>query len=515
MTGEAPSSRPAPTPGPRLALSLHLAAAGLIVCFVALALRGVWAQDATSDERRYFGVGLEILRTHEWASVEARLHPPLAYYVGSLPLLWLGRSPDDPLALFLCRATSLLAFGVPVLILVFRWARELYGEAAGLLALGLAAFSPTLLAHAPLITPDVPLTATGLLALYLFHRSGHGSASVWPWGLALGLCLLAKVSAWLFVIAVIVGGSVTAWRRHDRAFLLRLAAGVLLACVAVSLGYGFKGLLDVAGKAELIARVPELPLARLAARAAAPFFPLPYLQAAATQLGVGWRGLESYLMGELSSTGWRHYFLVALAVKETIPCLLLLAASFLAFRWKQAGREELLLLLPALLFFCAFSLGRVQIGIRYVLPAFPFLYVFASSLARLRARWSRVAIGMLLALHAAAAVRASPDFIAYFNELAGGPEKGYRWLADSNLDWGQNRTRLLAYARERGILVEPDVLPETGLVAVRVNRLVGIGDRETYRVLREQYEPVDNVGYNWLIYDVGGKRRSPAKRDAR
>jgi hypothetical protein len=283
----------------------------------------------------------------------------------------------------------------------------------------------------------------------------------------------------------------------------------------VNLGYGFKGLLDVGGKAELIARVPDLPLARPAAHAAAVFFPLPYLQAAATQLSVGWRGWESYLMGELSTLGWRHYFLVALAVKETIPCLLLLAASFIAFRWRQARPEDLaLLLLPALLFFGCFSLGRVQIGIRYVLPAFPFLFIFASSLARLRARWSRVAIGMLLALLAATAIRASPDFIAYFNQLAGGPENGYRWLADSNLDWGQNRTRLLAYARERGIPVEPDVLPETGLVAVRVNRVVGIGDPETYRLLREQYEPVGHVGYNWLIYDLGRNRRGPAEGTA-
>jgi len=186
----------------------------------------------------------------------------------------------------------------------------------------------------------------------------------------------------------------------------------------------------------------------------------------------------------------------------------LLVASLAAFRWKQSGREELLLLLPALLFFGAFSLGRVQIGIRYVLPAFPFLFIFASSLARLRARWSRIAVGILLALHASAAVRASPDFIAYFNELAGGPANGYRWLADSNLDWGQNLTRMQAYARERGIAIEPDVLPATGLVAVRVNRLVGIGDPETYRVLREQYEPVGNVGYNWLIYDLARRRGS-------
>ena len=490
---------------------MNVAAAVLIACFVALALRGVWGQDATSDERHYFGAGREILRTHVWTSREALLHPPLSYYVDSLPLIFLdASSAEHPLALFLCRAVSLLVFGVPLLIVVHRWARELYGPAAGLVALGLTAFSPTLLAHAPLITPDVPLAATGALALYLFHRADHGAGRVFGWGLGLGLCLLTKASAWLFVAVLVIDAVVTAVRRRDRAILLRLAAGLMIAYAVLLLGYGFNGLFDAKGKAELIARVPDLSLARLAARIASPFFPLPYLKGMATQLGIGWHGWESYLMGQLSRNGWWYYFLVALAVKETIPCLLLLVVGLMAFRWKQAGRKELLLLLPALLFFVVFSLGRVQIGIRYVLPAFPMLFVFASSLARLQQRWTRVAVGILLAAHAAASLRASPDFIAYFNEIAGGSRNGYRWLADSNLDWGQNRTRVQAYAREHGIQVEPDVLPPNGVVVVRANRLVGIGDPETYRVLREQYDPVGNVGYNWLIYDLAKKRAAPA-----
>jgi 4-amino-4-deoxy-L-arabinose transferase-like glycosyltransferase len=492
---------------------IEVAATALTIAFVALALRGVWGQDATSDERHYFGAGRAILVSHDWSGYAARLHPPLSYYVQSLPLLWLGEySPDQARALFLCRATSLLVFGVPLLVIVFCWARERFGPPAGLAALALVAFSPTVLAHAPLITPDVPLAATGLVALYLFHRSGHGARPPWAWGLALGLCLLTKLSGWLFVIALVVDGGLTAWRRRDRATALRIAAGVLLAYAVLLVGYGFDGLIDVAGKAELIARVPDMTLARLAARVASPLLPLPYLKAAATQLGVAWNGWDNYLMGEVSRKGWWYYFLVALAVKETVPFLLLLAAGLVAFPWRTAWREVLFLLLPAFLFFVVFSLGHVQIGIRYVLPAFPFLCVLASSLARVPSRRRLAVIGALLLAHAAAAVHACPDFIAYFNELAGGPKNGYRWLADSNLDWGQNLTRIQSYARERGITIEPDVLPATGLVAIRVNRLVGIGDRETYRLLREEYEPVGNVGYNWLIYDVGGPRMPLARR---
>jgi 4-amino-4-deoxy-L-arabinose transferase-like glycosyltransferase len=489
------------------------AASVLVVCFVALALRGVWGQDATSDERHYFGAGREILRARTWTGYGARLHPPLSYYVQSLPLLGRGESSaDDPVALFLCRVTSLLVFGVPMLVVVFRWARQCFGAPAGLLALALVAFSPTVLAHAPLLTPDVPLAATGLLALYLLDRAGHGAGRPWAWGLGLGLCLLTKLGAWLFVAAVIVDGGLTARRQRDRAIVIRLGAGLLVAYVTLLAGYGFAGMLDTKGKAELIARVPDAPLARLAARVASPFLPLPYLKAAGTQLSIGWNGWDNYLLGEVSRKGWWYYFLVALAAKETIPFLVLLVAGLATFPWKTGRREALFLLLPPLLFFTVFSLGRVQIGIRYVLPAFPFLCIAASSLARAPTRRRLATVAALAALHAAAALLASPDFIAYFNALAGGPANGYRWLADSNLDWGQNRTRVQTYAREHGITIEPDVLPTTGRVAVRVNRLVGIGDPETYRLLREQYDPVGNVGYNWLIYDLTRRRGSDRRQ---
>jgi len=495
------------TAAPARASGWTLAAAVLIVCFVALALRGVWGQDATSDERRYFGVGHGILLTGDWTAPAALLHPPLGYFVDSLPLFFMGPAPvEDRRVLLLCRATSLLVFGVPLLVAVFLWARELHGPRAGLFALALLAFSPTVLAHAPLITPDLPLTTTGVLALYLFHRAGHGAGRPWAWGPALGFCLLAKVTAWLIVVAVVIDGILTAWRRRDRAVLYRLAAGLLLAYVTLNLGYGFAGLLDARGKAALLARVPDVPLARAAAVAASPFLPLPYLQAAATQLSVGWHGWPSYLMGQVSRTGWWYYFLVALAVKETVPFLIVVAASFVLFPWKRAGRQDLLFLIPPILFLVGFSLGRVQIGIRYLLPAFPFLALFASGLAgRLRGR-SLGLLAMLVGAHAVIGARACPDYIAYFNALAGGSANGYRWLADSNLDWGQNETRLRAYARDHGIAVEPDVLPASGRVAVRVNRLVGIGDPETYRVLRERYDPVGNVGYNWLIYDLARPR---------
>lgn len=502
-------SRPSPA---------HLRTAGaaaLVACFVVLALRHVDGQDVTYDEGFRFGAGRTILRQGTWEAVDLP-HPPLSYYVSSLPLLPMEDEPSarDPRQLLLCRLASLFAFGLPLLLTVRAWADRLYGPWAGLLALALAAFSPTLLAHAPLITPDVPLAATGLLTLYLYWRAGP-DGRVWPWGVALGLTLLTKVSGVLFVAALALLELARARERGLARALRRLFAALALAWLVLNLGYGFVSLFDAQGKAAVLAKVPPLPGLRLAARAAAPFFPLPYLRCVGRQAQTGMEGWPIYLLGEVRMGGWWYYYLVALAVKETLPSLVLLAAALASLLWlRPSPRDEPVLLLPALLFFAFFSLGRVQIGIRYVLPALPLLFVFAARVLRLP--WAarptfKAALPALLACHAVASVRGGPDYIAYFNELAGGPAGGWRYLGDSNLDWGQNRSLAKEYAHRTGAAFEPLVVPSHGRVVLSTNRVQGFMDPPRYRLLRDEYLPAERVGWNWFVYDLDRGRRFPAE----
>lgn len=454
-----------------------------------------------------------MLLTGRWQGFAPLLHPPLSYYVNSIPLLPLREvsAPSywNPLLLLLCRTTSLVVFGVPLLLAVFAWARDRHGPRAALVALALAGFSPTLLAHAGLITTDLAVTSMGFLALYLFWRARRLGRGPLGWGIALGLALLAKGSGWLFAAAILGIAALGAIARGRAESPRRLVAGLALAVLVLDLGYGFDGVADVAGKRVLLARVPDVAVARAAAWAAAPLLPLPYLKSMATQLHVGVQGRPSFLMGEVSSTGWRHYFLVALALKETLPFLLLLAVSLVLVWRREEWLDDLALLVPAAFVLVAFSLGRVQIGVRYVLPALPFLAVFAAGLYRRARPAGRLAVVALAAWHVVAAVRACPRFIPYFNELAGGSQNGYRYLGDSNLDWGQNHSEAAAFARAHGLPLEPQPLPASGGVIVSATRLQGTFDRETYRVLREEYDPVGHVGYAYLIYDLGRNRRAP------
>jgi hypothetical protein len=89
---------------------------------------------------------------------------------------------------------------------------------------------------------------------------------------------------------------------------------------------------------------------------------------------------------------------------------------------------------------------NINLGLRYVLPIFPFLFIsagkltpWAFGLGNRRRRWlAGGLIGVCLGATATATAAIHPHFLAYFNALAGGPEHGSEHLIDSNLDWGQD-----------------------------------------------------------------------------
>jgi hypothetical protein len=248
-------------------------------------------------------------------------------------------------------------------------------------------------------------------------------------------------------------------------------------------------------------------------------------------------GRSSFVMGRHTLKGVWWYFPAALAVKT--PLLTLLGA--LAGLWlavKNFRRDYLWLLLPPAVYFAASLNTKVQIGYRHIMPVMPFLAVLAGmALARLlevkRGAWLA---GGLLALTAVSVGRAHPYYLAYFNELAGGPANGYRLFVDSNLDWGQDVKGVAEYLRSRG---NPPVIfsyfgvarPEnygitytplgvvsnvelagTGaqvcamkdiLLAVSATNLQGTyyPDKETFTWLKSR-KPDFTAGYSIFVYDL-------------
>jgi hypothetical protein len=233
-----------------------------------------------------------------------------------------------------------------------------------------------------------------------------------------------------------------------------------------------------------------------------------------------------YLNGDYSREGWWSYFILAIGMKTTLPFLALtvgglaLAASGVR---RPSWRPVLAFLLvpAAALLILTTALTRAQIGLRYVLPVLPLLCLAGGALVagtagRRRAVCRALAVPFL-AWHVWSALAIYPHHLAYFNEAAGGPDRGYLHLVDSNLDWGQDLVGLRAFMNERGLsrinlyyfgTADPDyydivraVPPEPGYYAVSATHLMGIylPDREYLAPFRSM-RPETTIGHSILVY---------------
>jgi hypothetical protein len=132
--------------------------------------------------------------------------------------------------------------------------------------------------------------------------------------------------------------------------------------------------------------------------------------------------------------------------------LLLLAASLFVARGMNA--EWRFLVIPPVAYLGISMLSGLNLGVRHILPVFPFLIVIAAATAialMRRGRLAAWAAGIVLAAHAATSLHAFPNYIPYANEAVGGPARTYRVMGDSNADWGQGLLQVSDYLREHDV----------------------------------------------------------------
>lgn len=553
-------------------MKIRAALIGLLLSsFLLFFLHTARDKSPTWDEVGYLGLGAYLLKTGRWDVPAACSHPPLAYYLHSLPAFiypidWSPWNYDPSLSrdisflrsadvnrgnallldsrydgeqLFFASRTTSLAFAGLLAFLLYGWAQQLYGPWRALLPLLLFALSPNILAHAPLITTDFPLTATFFLAVFAFRRLllAPNLARLGLAGIGLGLALLSKLSALILLPGL---GLVLVW------FLLWGSAAQKEALTAL---FPLSWLqTPLRSGAALYLSVFLLSLLVLWAGYGFQFE--PYWLTFRSQLWDISGGHAAYLMGDFSSTGWWYFFPLAFLIKTPLPTLLL-AAFGLWSLCRQAHPDTRLelgfLLLPPLLLVALFIASNSKnIGLRYLLPIYPFVFLVAGAALRSASSASlssRKVFGSLLLAalclwYAVGAARIHPHHLAYFNELIGGPQNGYRYLVDSNLDWGQDLKGLKRFMDAHGIeriklsyfgtvdpalygleyewlpsfllprqSATPVVLPTSGYIAISVTNLVGVymdaygHGKHLFRWL-ENYEPIARIGYSIFVYDV-------------
>jgi tetratricopeptide (TPR) repeat protein len=347
---------------------------------------------------------------------------------------------------------------------IFRWSRELFGVEAGVASLFLFCLDPNILAHSQIVHTDIAFTALFFIASYFFW----GALEKLTWSrLALSACFfgLAASTKYAYLAMLAVWGALAVFRsfsaqplecalgaprvvvgRRQKALLL---SGVIFCAVIAAYGiiwaaYGFRYSAMPDGRGLPMAK-EMLSLPRLSALVSllTQFHLVPEAWIYGQLFVLNNLQREAYLLGAYSDHGFWLYFPIAFAVKTPMPTLSLFSVTLILWGTKKLDRAKINFLLSAVaIYFSLAVLSRLSIGVRHILPIYPFLFVLiggtVGQLWRSRRAGYRGAILFLGLWCVWSTINTYPHFLAYFNELAGGPRNGHKILLDSNVDWGQD-----------------------------------------------------------------------------
>jgi hypothetical protein len=415
----------------------------------------------TPDERGYFFNGRNLLLGMPWEVPEQRFQGPLGLLANQLFVDGAAVGPAEIDAVRTPARLGMLVFPLLLLGVVGTWAWLLHGPGGAVVALGLAATSPTLLAYGPLLAVDVALAATVVLAfftLWLWLRR-PSPARLLGLGLALGLCLATKYTALLLALAVPLAVAIALVRgadprpdfaRHAPAGLGRRSAwafAALLVAAMVSLltlhaCYLFQApRFDPATAGELGSGPFRALRAIPGGSALLALFPEPFVLGADYQAAVSRDFGGTFL--DHDRAHWAYYP-ASLLTKTPLGALGLFALALLAPRGGTAARRRsaaVCLATPAVLLLAYLSVASsLQMGIRYLLPLLPLGFVAAGAWATSplgRRPVGKVLTGLAALSCSAAVALPWPHHIGYFNALVGGSAGGFRLFADGNIDWLQ------------------------------------------------------------------------------
>jgi len=539
----------------RIMKSSGVIASALLFLFSVQVISGSRFKSLTFDEVSHIPAGYSYLVTGDYRM--NFLHPPLTKYLAGLPLLFLNL--PDPTTFVPWDSTDDFAFGkafisalgprrdlvtalsraamiVLALMLglgVFQWATELWGPHQGLFALLLYALEPAIIAHTQLVTPDLGVTLFIFLSVYCLWRFSNlpSTKNLLLTGVALGCALLSKLNALLLIGLVPALLYFFSDRTRISLVARRVSMIFLVAFLTVWAGYGFETG-TVLHKKDIHAT----------ARAASEGLPQPAYRALcsmAEEIAVPipsyWRGLGQllyYARKEKRESFWfgRHFrggslwgSMAAFCIKTPIPILVFFVFALLFRRKRLLSKDQLFLLLPITAFF-AMAPFHISLSLKFLLPVYPFVIVFASQLCDTRSLTGprKAILGALSLWLAIGTLAVYPNYLAYFNETIGGPKNGYMYLVDSNLDWGQDLPLLKDFLTGHGIkkiklayfgsadpvsygipyeTLQPSS-PTTGWIAVSATYLEGVHVAPNAYFWLKSFEPIEKIGYSIFVYNI-------------
>ncbi|MFH1401948.1 MAG: glycosyltransferase family 39 protein [Parcubacteria group bacterium] len=504
--------------------------------------------------------------------------PAVWWHQFDLAVKFLYNSGNDPDVILLWTRLPMIFVLILLGLFIFLWAKKLWGRKSGLIALFLFAFFPTFLAHGRFVTTDIGAAFGAIFATYFwleFLKNTTKKSLIFA-GLALGTALLIKFSLILLLPFFAIITFAFAWLKDDgrekftnltKYTGLTILAGMIGVVFVIWPVYGYnmarypqerqvqdtKDLLATTNIPDAIIKINIILDSNPVTRPLGHYF-LGLL----TATNRATTGNTTYYMGEISADSWRSYFPVVYFIKNPLPfhiltLIALIYALWLVKRpyWLDARRKisewiknhftEFSMLTFLAIYWATSLVSNLNIGVRHLMPIFPFTILLVSGvIAKLLKepflKFKYIVLSVLFLWLVISVVSIYPHFLAYFNESVGGPDKGYLYVVDSNLDWGQDLKRLKDWVNANDVdyiyldyfgggspdfylgekylawsgTKKPEELPRGSYLAVSVNQLQGgRADRakgydkptDFYRWL-DEYTPIVKIGYSIFVYKI-------------
>jgi len=487
----------------------------------------------------------------------------------------LYRSGNNPRQIIIAARSAMILFLLLLGWLLFFYSKKIGGNLIGLIALTLFAFSPTLLAHGRLTNTDIGAAFGALIATigWLHFLKKPTWLNVFLAGLAFGLAMILKFSLILLIPFLAIITLIYAFlfapekRKIPKTVIVYLIKAFLIGLIGVVFiiwpVYQFHiqnyppdhqlrdTINDISGHPIPLARDLSLWLTKHESLRALGQYTRGLLMASQR---TAW-GNTAVFCGEIAANSWFAYFPTLYLLKEPLALHLLtlialIGASLSLWRtirqrscltWLKNNFVILACLIWVLVYWIGALSGNLNIGIRHLMPTFPFVYILVAFglkeffLIIKSIRYRRLVLLIVLLLfywYISSSLIAFPHYLSYYNELAGGTVNGYKIAVDSNYDWGQDFYRLLEFMKQnkiekiyidyfggedldywlkdRYILLKPKELKELphGWLAISVNQLQGglakpvrgFDQPTGYYQWLENYQPVARAGYSIFIY---------------
>jgi len=372
---------------------------------------------------------------------------------------------------------------------LFFWTKKLFNNKTAILTLFLFSFSPTLLAHGRLITTDVGAALGVVLSTYFWLKflENPSRKNIILTGIIFGISMLFKFSLLLlipFFGFITLVYAVLKGKKYILKYLLSAIFIGLIGLIFIILPVYQYHILNYPHQHQIrdtqflldTSSLPHFLITINKWLSTQPIFRSfsQYLLGILLVLNRGATGNTTYFLGQVSAAGWKSYFPIIYLIKEPLAfhilsLIALITAIFLIKKpiskntfiriknWVENHFTEFSMITFLCLYWFTSINSKLNIGVRHLLPIFPFTIILVSEtitnywIDNKNLKIKYLILFFLLLWQSFTVISVFPNFLTYFNELAGGPKNGYLYAVDSNFDWGQDLKRLKKWIEENKI----------------------------------------------------------------